>query len=83
MQEQPYLTVYSRRGCHLCEVLLGELETLVRGRADIRVLDIDQSADLRDLYGSRVPVVTADSGLLCEFELDQNKVLDWLNATTT
>jgi len=51
------LVVYSRRGCHLCELMLEELVPLCRDRATIRVVDVDSREDWRLAYGSRVPVL--------------------------
>ena len=78
-QSLPVLTVYSRRGCHLCEDLLGQLEPLLRDRARIDVQDIDLDAALRERYNDRVPVVCADEEELCQYHLDQPAVLAWLN----
>ncbi len=61
---------------------MGELEALLRGQAAIQVLDIDQSPALRDLYGTRIPVVASGSDVLCEFKLDRTSVLTWLDAQT-
>ncbi|MEO7387151.1 MAG: glutaredoxin family protein, partial [Gammaproteobacteria bacterium] len=51
------LVVYSRRGCHLCELMLEELVPLCRDRATLRVLDVDSREDWRQNYGNRVPVL--------------------------
>ncbi|UCG72128.1 MAG: glutaredoxin family protein [Chromatiales bacterium] len=79
MTAAPVLTVYSRRGCHLCEDLLGELEPLLRGRAIVDVQDIDLDDTLRDRYHTRVPVVCAAGQELCQYHLDRSAVLDWLD----
>jgi len=71
-------TVYSRRGCHLCELLLEELEPLTRGRASIRVLDVDDQEAWREAYGDRVPVVCCDGDEICQYNLDRRAVLDWI-----
>lgn len=65
------LTVYSRAGCHLCEVLVEELLPLIRGRAEVRVVDIDADADLRAKYDTLVPVLTLGSREICRYELDR------------
>ena len=70
--------VYSRRGCHLCELLLEELEPLVRGRARIEVRDVDTEATWRDAYGLRVPVVCCDDDEICQYNLDRRAVLEKL-----
>lgn len=75
---QPTLTVYSRRGCHLCEDLLGELEPLLRQRVRLAVVDIDTDPSLRERYGALVPVVCADEKELCRYHLDRHAVLAWL-----
>lgn len=65
-----HLDVYSRQGCHLCEVLLEELLPLVRGRLEVVVHDIDTRADWREKYDTRVPVVEYDGELICQYHLD-------------
>jgi hypothetical protein len=62
--------VFSRRGCHLCELLLEELAIVVRGRATVTVRDIDSDAGLREKYGTRIPVVELDGRVICEYHLD-------------
>ena len=64
------IDVYSRRGCHLCEVLLEELLPLVRGRLEVVVHDIDSRDDWRAVYNARVPVVEYDGEFVCQFRLD-------------
>jgi hypothetical protein len=74
------IVVYSRRGCHLCELLLEELDPLVRGRARIVVRDVDERAQWRDEYGLQVPVVWAGGAVLCHYHLDKAAVTRWLAA---
>ena len=74
------LVVYSRRGCHLCEVLLEELLPVVRGRIDVEVRDIDSREDWRDTYNTRVPVVEYDGEAICEYHLDREKILSLLRS---
>ena len=66
------IVVYSRQGCHLCEVLLEELLPLVRGRFDVVVNDIDSREDWRIAYTARVPVVEYDGELICQYHLDRH-----------
>lgn len=68
------LDVYSRQGCHLCEILIEELLEFVRDRARIVVHDIDSRDDWREAYGVRVPVVELDGATLCEYHLDRDVV---------
>jgi len=71
----PVLDVYSRPGCHLCEVLLEQLLELVRGRAELCVHDIESREDWRERYGLIIPVVEVEGTELCRFKLDRNAVL--------
>jgi hypothetical protein len=71
----PVIEVYSREGCHLCEVLIEDLLVLLRGRADVRVHDIDSRPDWLQKYDIRVPVVELEGAVLCEYSLDRDSVL--------
>ncbi len=67
--------VYSRQGCHLCEVLIEELMELTAGRAEVVVHDVDTRDDWRSAYGACVPVIEFRGARLCEFVLDRDAVL--------
>lgn len=55
------ITLYSRPGCHLCEVAL---EVIERVGADLGVgweeIDIDSDPDLLDRFGEEIPVTFVD-----------------------
>ena len=80
MSTGPVFIVYSRRGCHLCEDLLGELEPLLRGRGQIQVRDVDDNPDWVRDYGLRVPVLVCDDDEICQYNLDRQAVLNRLAA---
>ena len=65
------LDVYSRQGCHLCEVMIEELLPLVRGKFEVEVRDIDSREDWRQAYDTRVPVLEYDGELICQYHLDR------------
>ena len=81
MKPLPEIIVYSRRGCHLCELLLEQLEPLVRARARITVRDVDDRPDWREAYGKRVPVVCGGAEEICHYHLDRTAVLTHLKAS--
>jgi glutaredoxin len=58
------VVLYTRRGCHLCEVAHSQLreEQLCRGFV-LEVVDIDTDPELRAQYGEQVPVVTVNGKL--------------------
>ncbi len=72
------LKVYSRQGCHLCEVLIEELLPLLRGVLEIEVCDIDSRPDWQEKYHIRVPVVEFDGQLVCQYRLDRDAVEELL-----
>ncbi len=75
------LVVYSRQGCHLCEVLIEELLPLVRGHFDVEVRDIDSRPDWRDTYNTRVPVVEYRDEVVSEYQLDRDKIMLLVRST--
>ncbi len=74
----PIIEVYSREGCHLCEILIEDLLNLTRGRADVWVHDIGTRPDWLQKYDIRVPVVELDGAVLSEYSLDRDRVLEAL-----
>jgi hypothetical protein len=70
ISEKSRIRVYSRPGCHLCELLVEELLPLIRGRLELEVLDIETRPDWKLQYGVRIPVVEYDGETVCEHHLD-------------
>lgn len=68
------IRVYSRAGCHLCEVLIEELLPLIRGRLDLDVLDIDSCPEWTREYGTRIPVVEYEGRTICQYTLDGDAI---------
>jgi hypothetical protein len=64
------IRVYSRPGCHLCELLIDELLPLIRDRLELEVIDIESRPELRLKYGIRIPVVEYDGQTVCQYHLD-------------
>jgi hypothetical protein len=68
------LQVYSREGCHLCEVLIGELRPLVRGRLELDIRDIDSNPAWHERFWSDIPVVEFDGEVVCMHFLDRDAI---------
>ncbi|MEM8982200.1 MAG: glutaredoxin family protein [Pseudomonadota bacterium] len=66
------LTVYTRRGCHLCDDLIEALLPLVRGRADVSFIDIDDDPLLVERYNDAVPVLVHGEQEICRHFLDRD-----------
>jgi glutaredoxin len=55
------VTIYSRHGCHLCEVAEATLAELKADlNFEIEIKYIDGSTELEKLYGHEVPVIHID-----------------------
>jgi len=70
------VVVYSREGCHLCDVVKDTLKQM-QGEADYtwREVDIDADADLRQKYNDEVPVVFIDGRKAFKYHMDGQKFL--------
>jgi hypothetical protein len=73
------LTVYSRRGCHLCDLMVAGLRTLQSDYAfDIAMVDIDTDLELTARYDEDVPVLTHGSRELCRHRLNMPVIAGYL-----
>lgn len=67
--------LYVREGCHLCEQFLVELSIDLGPAVEVlRLVDVDQDADLAVRFGLRVPVLEAGGVVLCEGVYDAPRV---------
>ena len=74
-------TVYSRPGCHLCDVLVAELRDQTAGAdVGIEVVNVATDPALESSYGLDVPVLAVDGEELCRHRLDRARVDAWLRA---
>jgi len=78
------LTLVQRRGCGLCEEMLGELGRLARTLElpAIEVVDVDSDAELNRRYGLNVPVLLLDGALVCRQRLDAAELARLLGAAS-
>lgn len=68
------LTLYHRRGCHLCEQMLASLYGLYGDELEVELVDVDGDAELKERYGKRVPVLAGGGKVVCEARLDEAAV---------
>ena len=58
---QSLITVFSRHGCHLCDVAVETLESMKNElNYSIEITYIDGNSELEKLYGEQVPVTHID-----------------------
>ena len=74
------IRVFSRSGCHLCELLIEELLPLIRGHLELEVIDIDAHPELIDDYDTRIPVVEYAGRDVCQYHLDTAAIRAILSA---
>lgn len=77
------VVVYSRRGCHLCEIVKESLTKLSRrGSFTWSEIDVDASTDLRRQFHDEVPVVFIDGKKAFKYRMDEGEFLRRLQART-
>ena len=73
------LTVYTRRGCHLCADMTQALQRLRPELGfDFAEVDIDADPDLRQRYDTRVPVLVAGDTEICYYFLEEERLRAYL-----
>jgi len=76
MPELPNVVVYSRKGCHLCEVVKESLSKLSRRGGFIwREVDVDTDPELRRQFNDEVPVVFIDGRKAFKYRMDEREFL--------
>jgi len=74
------VTIYSRSGCHLCEVAHQTLQGLQSQSVfEITEILIDGQPDLIELYGEQVPVIHIDGKPHDYFRVDPTRFLLAIN----
>jgi glutaredoxin len=76
--------VYSRPGCHLCDVVKETLAEVQAGRAGFqwREVDIDADPELRQRFNEEVPVVFIDGRKAFKYHMDRRQFLRALAGRT-
>ena len=70
------VTLYTRRGCHLCDEARRAIESARRRAAfDYEEFDIDADTRLRQLYNEEVPVITIDGRKAFKYRLTADDLL--------
>jgi glutaredoxin len=73
--------LYSRHGCHLCEVVKESLERLTqRASFTWREVDIDADENLKQQFNTEVPVVFIDGRKAFKYHMDEGEFLKKLAA---
>jgi glutaredoxin len=74
--EPRQVVVYSRKGCHLCEVVKESLTKLSRrGGFTWQEVDVDSDNELRRQFNDEVPVVFIDGRKAFKYRMDEQEFL--------
>jgi glutaredoxin len=74
--ESRQVVIYSRKGCHLCEVVKESLVKLERhGGFSWREVDVDSDTGLRREFNDQVPVVFIDGRKAFKYRMDEREFL--------
>jgi glutaredoxin len=85
------LIIYSRQGCHLCDVMKKELEAMNLGRSSmgqssdskpstIKVIDIDNDPSLKKRYHDQIPVLFVNDVEICHHRLNKKRLVRFLDS---
>ena len=77
------LTIYSKPGCHLCDVMKDVVHRVVgerRGEISVEEIDISGSAELQDLYGMDIPVLAIDGRKVAKYKITDGELRRMLAA---
>ena len=76
MPEPGNVVVYSRKGCHLCELVKESLTKLSRHRTFTwKEIDVDSDQELRRQYNDEVPVVFINGRKAFKYHMDEREFL--------
>ena len=65
------LSLYGRRGCHLCDDMQVELRKFGSELGfTLKIINIDEDSALIDEYGTKVPVLMHENHEICHYFLD-------------
>jgi glutaredoxin len=74
--ESRQVVIYSRKGCHLCELVKESLTKLSRrGGFTWQEVDVDSDTELRRQFNDEVPVVFIDGRKAFKYRIDEREFL--------
>ncbi|MFI4889950.1 MAG: glutaredoxin family protein [Steroidobacterales bacterium] len=66
-----HFLLYSRPGCHLCELMQQRLaDALPAGAYQVQIVDVDADPATRARWGHEIPVLVLGGKLVCHGSLD-------------
>ena len=74
------ITIYSKKGCHLCEVAMQKLlEIRQEFPFSLTEIDIEKNEELFQKYKYLIPVIEIDGKEVFNYKIDENKLKELLH----
>lgn len=71
------VTIYSRTGCHLCEIVIDKVKSVKNEfNFDLQIKLIDNSLDLENEYGEQVPVIMINDKVHDYWRVDLERFIE-------
>ena len=69
------LKLYSKPGCHLCDVMKEDIKKIASG-IDFEIVEVNINDDdeLARKYGTRIPVLEFNGRIISKFRLDEERI---------
>jgi len=78
------IEVITKQGCHLCDLLLGELDVLKTTHPFmVRLTYLEEDPEKMAKYGNDIPVVLVDDIEVCRHCLDRDALISRLGRDRT
>ena len=71
------LTIYSKPGCHLCDVMKDVVGLVIRGREGdfaVEEIDITTDDDLVNRYATEIPVLLIDGKKVAKYRVGEEEL---------
>jgi glutaredoxin len=70
------VTVYSRSGCHLCEIAIDRINSVINDYDfTINIVLIDNDSELEKEFGEQVPVILIDNKIHDYWRIDLERFI--------
>jgi glutaredoxin len=70
------VTVYSRSGCHLCEIAIDRISSVINDyKFTLDIVLIDQNSELEKEFGEQVPVILIDNKIHDYWRVDLERFM--------
>jgi glutaredoxin len=68
------VTVYSRSGCHLCEIAIDRINSVINDyNFTLDIILIDQNSELEKEFGEQVPVILINNKIHDYWKVDLDR----------